>query len=403
MDKKDIVMVSAARTPFGRYGGALKDFDYFDLGAVPMKEILGRVSLDSKVVDEVFWGVGDTSVRKDVYTPVAARQTLLKAGLPAETPSLSLDKACVSAMSAVKLGAMAIRLGEIEVAIGGGATSFSQEPLIVRGLRFSGFRIGDVKMEDPLFQLGYKDFNPVSVDTDNVAAEYGVTRTEQDEWALRSHQNYGKAWREGRFRDEMIPMEIPLRGKEPFILDIDEQYREDTTPERLSKLKPIYGCKAVTAGNAPGLNDGATAILLMNRRRADELHLKPIGTIVAMTSIAIHANRMPEGPGIAIQKVLDLAKIKLDQIDVIEINEAFAAVPLVSLEVLCQRDKALANTLQKKTNINGSAIAIGHPNTASGARIMMTLAYELRRRGGGYAVGAICGGLAQADACVIKV
>ena len=403
MDKKDIVMVSAARTPFGRYGGALKDFDYFDLGAVPMKEVLGRVSLDPKVMDEVFWGVGDTSVCKDVYTPVAARQTLLKAGLPAETPSLSLDKACVSAMSAVKLGAMAIRLGEIEVAIGGGATSFSQEPLIVRGLRFSGFRIGDMKMEDPLFQLGYKDFNPVSVDTDNVAAEYGVTRTEQDEWALRSHQNYGKAWREGRFRDEMIPMEIPLKGKEPFILDIDEQYREDTTPERLSKLKPIYGCKAVTAGNAPGLNDGATAILLMNRRRADELHLKPIGTIVAMTSIAIHANRMPEGPGIAIQKVLDLAKIKLDQIDVIEINEAFAAVPLVSLEVLCQRDKALANTLQKKTNINGSAIAIGHPNTASGARIMMTLAYELRRRGGGYAVGAICGGLAQADACVIKV
>ena len=403
MDKKDIVMVSAARTPFGRYGGALKDFDYFDLGAVPMKEILGRVSLDSKVVDEVFWGVGDTSVCKDVYTPVAARQTLLKAGLPAETPSLSLDKACVSAMSAVKLGAMAIRLGEIEVAIGGGATSFSQEPLIVRGLRFSGFRIGDVKMEDPLFQLGYKDFNPVSVDTDNVAAEYGITRTEQDEWALRSHQNYGKAWREGRFRDEMIPMEIPLKGKEPFILDIDEQYREDTTLERLSKLKPIYGCKAVTAGNAPGLNDGATAILLMNRGKADELHLKPIGTIVAMTSIAIHANRMPEGPGIAIQKVLDLAKIKLDQIDVIEINEAFAAVPLVSLEVLCQRDKALANTLQKKTNINGSAIAIGHPNTASGARIMMTLAYELRRRGGGYAVGAICGGLAQADACVIKV
>lgn len=403
MDKKDIVMVSAARTPFGRYGGALKDFDYFDLGAVPMEEVLGRVSLDPKVVDEVFWGVGDTSVCKDVYTPVAARQTLLKAGLPAETPSLSLDKACVSAMSAVKLGAMAIRLGEIEVAIGGGATSFSQEPLIVRGLRFSGFRIGDVKMEDPLFQLGYKDFNPVSVDTDNVAAEYGITRTEQDEWALRSHQNYGKAWREGRFRDEMIPMEIPLKGKEPFILDIDEQYREDTTLERLSKLKPIYGCKAVTAGNAPGLNDGATAILLMNQGKADELHLKPIGTIVAMTSIAIHANRMPEGPGIAIQKVLDLAKIKLDQIDVIEINEAFAAVPLVSLEILCQRDKALAKTLEKKTNINGSAIAIGHPNTASGARIMMTLAYELRRRGGGYAVGAICGGLAQADACVIKV
>ena len=403
MNSNDIVMVSAVRTPFGRYGGSLKDFDYFDLGAIPMREVLKRVNLEPKVVDEVFWGVGDTSVCKDVYTPVAARQTLLKAGLPAETPSLSLDKACVSAMSAVKLGVMAIRLGEIEVAIGGGATSFSQEPLIVRGLRFNGFRIGDVKMEDPLFQLGYKDYNPVSVDTDNVAAEYGITRTEQDEWALRSHQNYGKAWKEGKFKDEMIPMEIPQKGKESFVLDIDEQYREDTTLEKLSKLKPIYGCKAVTAGNAPGLNDGATAILLMTRRKAEELHLEPIATIVAMTSIAIHPNRMPEGPGIAIQKVLDLAKIKLDQIDVIEINEAFAAVPLVSIEVLCHRDKALAKAIQKKTNINGSAIAIGHPNTASGARIMMTLAYELRRRGGGYAVGAICGGLAQADACVIKV
>jgi len=403
MNSKDIVMVSAVRTPFGRYGGSLKDIDYFDLGAIPIREVLKRVNLEPKVVDEVFWGVGDTSVCKDVYTPVAARQTLLKAGLPAETPSLSLDKACVSAMSAVKLGAMAIRLGEIEAAVGGGATSFSQEPLIVRGLRFGGFRIGDVKMEDPLFQLGYKDYNPVSVDTDNVAAEYGISRIEQDEWAFRSHQNYGKAWKEGKFKDEIIPLEIPQKGKEPFVLDIDEQYREDTTLEKLSKLKPIYGCKAVTAGNAPGLNDGATAILLMTRRKAEELQLEPIATIVAMTSLAIHPNRMPEGPGIAIQKVLDLAKIKLDQIDVIEINEAFAAVPLVSIEVLCHRDKALAKAIQKKTNIHGSAIAIGHPNTASGARIIMTLAYELRRRGGGYAVGAICGGLAQADACMIKV
>ena len=402
MDKKDIVMVSGVRTPFGRYGGSLKDFEYFDLGAIPMREVLKRVDLEPKLVDEVFWGVGDTSVCKDVYTPVAARQTLLKAGLPAETPSISIDKACVSAMSAVKLGAMAIRLGEIEVAMGGGATSFSQEPLIVRGLRFSGFRIGDLKMEDPLFELGYKDYNPVSVDTDNVAAEYGISRIEQDEWALRSHQNYGKAWKEGKFKDEIIPLEIPQKGKESFIFNIDEQYREDTTLEKLSKLKPIYGCKAVTAGNAPGLNDGATAILLMTREKADKLHLEPIGTIVAMTSIAIHPNRMPEGPGVAIQKVLDLAKIKLDQIDVIEINEAFAAVPLVSIEVLCHRDKALAKAVQKKTNINGSAIAIGHPNTSSGARIMMTLAYELKRRGGGYAIGAICGGLAQADACIIK-
>jgi len=402
MDKNDIVMVSAARTPFGRYGGSLKDIEYFDLGAIPMKEVIKRINVEPKTVDEVFWGVGDTSPCKDVYTPVAARQTLLKAGLPAETPSISLDKACVSAMSAAKLATMAIRLGEIEVGLAGGATSFSQEPLIVRGLRFSGFRIGDVKMEDPLFALGYKDYNPVSVDTDNVAAEYGISRQEQDEWAVRSHMNYGKAWKEGKFKDEMIPLEIP-QAKGATILEIDEQYRADSTLEKMSKLKPIYGCKAVTAGNAPGLNDGATAIIIMTRKKADQMGLKPIGTIVAMTSIAIHPNRMPEGPGFAIQKVLNMANLKLDQIDVIEINEAFAAVPLVSIEVVCGRDKAKAKEIQKKTNINGSAIAIGHPNTSSGARIMMTLAYELRRRGGGYAIGAICGGLAQADACVIKV
>ncbi len=403
MDKNDIVMVSAARTPYGRYGGSLKDYDYFELGAIPMREVIKRINLDPKLIGEVFWGVGDTSPCKDVYTPVAARQTLLRAGLPAETPSISLDKACVSAMSAVKLATMSIRVGEIEVGLAGGATSFSQEPLIVRNLRFGGFRIGDVKMEDPLFALGYKDYNPVSVDTDNVAAEYGISRTEQDDWAVRSHMNYGKAWKEGKFKDEMIPLQIPQKGKEPFILDIDEQYRPDSTLEKMSKLKPIYGCKAVTAGNAPGLNDGATAVIVMTRGKAQQLGLKPIGTILAMTSIAIQPNRMPEGPGFAINKVLQMANLKLHQIDVIEINEAFAAVPLVSIEVVCDRDKAKAKEIQKKTNINGSAIAIGHPNTSSGARIMMTLAYELRRRGGGYAIGAICGGLAQADACVIKV
>jgi len=403
MDKKEVVIISGLRTPFGRYGGSLKDFDYFDLGAIPMREVIKRVNIEPRVVEEVFWGVGDTSVCKDVYTPVAARQSLLKAGLPPETPSTSLDKACVSAMSAVKLGAMGIRLGDIDAAIGGGATSFSQEPLIVRGLRFNGFRLGEVKMEDPLFQLGYKDYNPVSMDTDNVAAEYGISRQGQDEWAFRSHQNYGRAWKEGKFNDEMIPLEIPQKGKESFVLKIDEQYREDTTLEKLSKLKPIYGCKAVTAGNAPGLNDGAAAILIMSGEKAKKLHLEPIGTIVAMTSIAIRPDRMPEGPGVAIKKALDLAGMRLDQIDVIEINEAFAAVPLVSIEVLCDRDKSKAREIQKKTNVNGSAIAIGHPNTASGARIMMTLVYELRRRGGGYAIGAICGGLAQADACVIRV
>ena len=400
---KDIVIVSAVRTPFGRYCGSLREYDYFELGALPMKEALARVSVPGDQVDEVFWGVGDTSVCKDVYTPVAARQTLIKAELPPDTPSVAIDKACVSAMSALHFGCRAMVAGEIQCAIGGGATSFSQEPRGVRGLRWEGFRIGDVKMEDPLFALGYKDFNPVSVDTDNVASEYGVSREEQDEWALRSHQNYGQAWEAGKFKDEMMVLEIPQKKGDPITLEIDEQYRPNSTLEKLARLPGIYGCKGVTAGNAPGLNDGATAVLFMTRSKAEELGLEPLAEIVSMSSIAISPLRMPEGPAFAAQKALKLADLSLNDIHVIEINEAFAAVPLVSLLLMVDKDKAKAKALHEKTNINGSAIAIGHPNTASGARLIMNLMYELRRRGGGYALAGICGGLAQADACIIKV
>ncbi len=400
---QDIVIVSAARTPFGRYGGSLREFDYFDLGALPMKEVLKRVEITGDKIDEVYWGVGDTSVCKDVYTPVAARQTLIKAGLPAETPSISIDKACVSAMSAIQLGCRAMVAGEIKSAIGGGATSFSREPLIVRDLRWKGFRIGNVAMEDPLFALGYKDFNPVSVDTDNLAMEYDISREEQDEWALRSHQNYGAAWKAGKFEDEMMTLQIPQKKDEPIAFRIDEQYRPQINLEGLAKLPGIYGCKGITAGNAPGLNDGAAAILFMTRQNSEALGLEPLAEIVSMASIALKADRMAEAPAHAAEKALDAAGLTLDDIAVLEINEAFAAVPLVSMLKLSDKDKQKARKLHAKANVNGSAIAIGHPNTASGARIMMNLMYELRRRGGGYALGAICGGLAQADACVIRV
>lgn len=402
VNKDDVVIVSATRTPFGRYGGSLKDIDYYELGAIPMREVLKKVNVRPEVVEEVFWGVGDTSPCKDPYTPVAARQSLLKAGLRAETPSISFDMACVSGMHAVKLASMSIRLGEIDAAIAGGATSFSREPLIVRGLRFQGYRLGDVKMEDPLLAMGYKDFNPVSVDSDNVAAEYGISRQEQDEWALRSHVNYGNAWKAGKFKDEIMPLAIPQDKGEPKMLDVDEQYRPDSSLERLANLKPIYGTKAITAGNAPGMNDGATAILLMRRRKADELGLKVLATVVASLSIAINASRMPEGPGYAMQKIVKMAGLRIDDMAIMEINEAFACVPLVSMKLVAGSDAAKLKQIKDRMNTNGSAIAIGHPNTASGARIVMNLMYELRRRGGGYALGAICGGLAQADATIIK-
>ncbi|MBI4187070.1 MAG: thiolase family protein [Chloroflexi bacterium] len=399
----DVVIVSAVRTPFGRYGGSLKDIDYYDLGAIPMREVISKVKVSPDVVKEVFWGVGDTSPCKDPYTPVAARQSLLKAGLPAETPSISFDMACVSAMHAVKLAAMTIKLGEIDAAIAGGATSFSTEPLVVRGIRFQGFRLGDLKMEDPLLALGYKDFNPVAVDTDNVAHEHGIGREEQDEWALRSHVNYGNAWNAGKLKDEIMPLTIPQEKGEPRVLNIDEQYRPDSSLERLSRLKTVYGTRAITAGNAPGMNDGAAAILVMTRRRAGELGLECLATIVAQVSIAIKPDRMPEAPACAIEEVLKKADLTLADISVMEINEAFAAVPLVSTLMLADGDKKKLKKIRDKTNVNGSAIATGHPNTTSGARLIMNLMYELRRRGGGYALGAICGGLAQADATIIKV
>lgn len=402
-NSNDIVIVSAVRTPFGRYGGSLRDFDYYELGAIPMREVLKRVNFSPDKVDEVFWGVGDTSACRDPYTPVAGRQSLIRAGLPHETVSISFDMACVSAMNAVRLAALEMKAGEIETAICGGATSFGQSPLVVRGLRFGGFRMGDVKMEDPLYALGYKDFNPVSVDSDNVAHEYGFTREDMDEWAFRSHQNYGNAWNAGKFKDEIMPLEIPQPKGEPKVLDIDEQYRADTSLERLAGLKTVYNTRAITAGNAPGLNDGATAILVMTRRKAEELGLEVLATVVASVSIAINASRMPEGPGYAMKKVLKKADLTLDDMAVMEINEAFACVPLVSMMVAVDNDKSKYQAIREKMNINGSAIAIGHPNTASGARLIMNLMYELRRRGGGYAMGAICGGLAQANACVIKV
>jgi len=311
--------------------------------------------------------------------------------------------ACVSAMHAVKLAAMEMKAGEIEVAIAGGATSFGQSPLVVRGLRFNGYRLTDVKMEDPLVALGYKDFNPVSVDTDNVTHEYGFTRKDLDEWSLRSHQNYGKAWNAGKFKEEIMPLPIPQPKGEPKVLEIDEQYRPDTSLEGLAKLKTVYNTRMITAGNAPGLNDGATAILLMTRKRANELGLAVLGVIIASTSVAINASRMPEGPGFAMLKALQKANLTFDDMAIMEINEAFAAVPLVSMKVAAEGDNAKYKKMFDKMNPLGSAVAIGHPNTASGARIIMNLMYELRRRGGGYAMGSLCGGLAQADACIIKV
>ncbi len=428
--KEDLVCVSAVRTPFGRFGGSLKDIDIYDLGSVAMKNCLERINLDPGSIDEVWWGNGDTSNTKDPYTPVVARQTLLKAGISPETPSITYDQACISAMTTVMYGSRSIRLGEADVIMTGGSTSFSTVPFLMRNIRWEGRRHSDFTVEDPIMPLGYKDYAPVAVDSGNVAVEYDVSREEQDEAALASHANYGKAWERGFFKHEIVPFELIKKDRRGNVvsqttLDIDEQYRPGTSPESLAKLKPVFGSPTCTAGNAPGMNDGASAQIIMTRETADKMGLQPIYTIVAMSSIALQPRIMPVSPAFATKKCLDRSGLTIDDMKFIEINEAFACVPLVSCKLLSNprflkgdyeemvkeasakpildNDAAKYQELKAKLNVNGSAIAIGHPNTASGARIMMTAAYNLKENGGGFASCAICGGLTQGAGAIIWV
>ncbi len=285
-------------------------------------------------------------------------------------------------------------------------------------------------MEDPIIPLGYKDFAPVAVDSGDVAIEYGVSREEQDETAIASHANYGNAWQRGFFKHEMEPLELIQKDHRGNLvsrteLDIDEQYRPKVSLDGLAKLKPIFGSKTCTAGNAPGMNDGAAAQIIMTRETADKMGLAPLYTIVATASIALQPRIMPVSPAFATKKCLDQAGLTIDDMKFIEINEAFACVPLVSCKLL-SNDRFLKSDYQEmvneasgkpildnneakylelkgKLNVNGSAIATGHANTASGARLMMTAAYNLKESGGGFAACAICGGLTQGAGAIIWV
>ncbi len=428
--KEDIVVVSAARTPFGRFGGSMKDIDIYDLGAIAMKNAMERIGIAPELINEVWWGCGDTTNCKDPYTPVVARQSMIKAGIPAEVPSLYYDQACTTAMTTVKYGSRSIQLGEAEIVMTGGATSFSTVPFLLRNMRWEGKKHSSFMVEDPIIPLGYKDYAPVAVDSGDVAIEYGVSREEQDELAYASHLKYGKAWERGFFKHEMVPLTIEKKDRKgnvlsSKVLDKDEQYRADITLEALAKLKPIFGNPTCTAGNAPGMNDGATAQIIMKRETADKLGFEPLYTVVATSAIALQPRIMPVSPAFAIKKCLDDANLSIEDMKFIEINEAFACVPLVSCKLLSNErflkspyqdmvkevsqqpildnDDAKYQELKNKLNVNGSAIAVGHPNTASGARIMMTAAYNLKENGGGYATCAICGGLTQGGGSIIWV
>ncbi len=398
---EDVVIVSGVRTPFSKFGGALREMHSTDLGVVVIKESLKRAGLKGEDLDEFYYGMCDQA-EAALYDNVNGRQALLRAGLPENLVSLTIDRACCSSLCAVHLGRRAILLREADTCMAVGAENMSNTPLLMNGHRWGG-GMKPMLVQDYLNPITYREYTPLGRDAGEIAIEYGISREEQDQWALGSQKRWALADQAGKLDEELVPVEVPQKKGAPLLLKKDEFPKPDTTLEALAKLKTIYGSPTVTAGNAPGLDAGAAAVIIMRRSKAEKMGITPLATIVSVGSAASKPKRMAELPGFVIQKALERAGLSIDDMKVIEINEAFAAVTLVSTKILAGRDETKWRQLLERTNPNGGAIAIGHPVGASGARILMTMMYELKRRGGGFGVCAICGGLAQGDAVVIRV
>lgn len=401
MSSKDIVIVSACRTPFDKFGGPMRAVPSVELGRFVLEQVVDRVGFPKDKVDYVFYG---TAIHAEVapHVNVPVRQALLKAGFPASTLSMTIDRACCSSMTALMCACREIRAGEIEVAIAAGAENLSNVPHLVGGLRW-GKKLGGMELYDVNAGFSYPGFGPVSVDTDHVAARHGVSREEMDRWSLASHQKYAAADAAGRFDGEIIPFVCKdERGRE-VVVEKDQSPRPDTSYEKLAALKPVYGTQSITAGNSPGLNAGASAVLVMTQEKAQEYGLKILGYVRDFAAVADQSENIPTVPAQVAMKLLERNHMTADELDLLEINEAFAAMPLVSAKLMAGGDEALYTRLLEKTNVNGGAIAIGHPMGATGLRLILSLLGELRRRGGGKGIACLCGGLAQGDGVLIEV
>ncbi len=388
---REVVIVAAARTPFGRLGGGLAGLPAVDLGGHVIREVLARTGTEGGDVDQLIMG----NVLSAGSGQVPSRQAGLKAGLPSTVPSFTVNKVCASALKAVNLGALLIGSGEADVVVAGGMESMSRAPYLLEDHRF-GARLGDRTAVDSVYRDGLccpADGVLMGVHGSDVAAELGVGREEQDRWALRSQQRYAQALAADRFRDEIIPVPV---GKGS--VDRDEQPRPDTSIEKLAALHGAFGeGSTVTAGNAPGINDGASAVLLMSAERARAAGLTTLGSWVTYAESAAEHPYLATVPAMAVEKAMARTGGEIDagRLDLLEINEAFAAVAITSTRML--------DVDPERVNVNGGAIAFGHPIGASGARILMTLLYELRRRGGGYGAAGICSGMAQGEATLVRV
>lgn len=393
----DTVVVAVARTPFGRFDGVLKHIDAPHLGALAINEALARANLAPGDIDALYGGVG--MIAGAILSPV--RQAVLLSKLPETTPSACIDRACCSGMTAIGVGMKDIRCGEARTVICGGFESLSQTPILWPRQRAR--RIGDVSATDPLLMRGVVVDRPIPVYSGDEALRHGIDRQQQDEWAVSSHQRYFAAEARRYFDFERFAVEATDGNGLPRSITADESPRADTNLEKLSALNPVYNGKTVTAGNAPGLNDGASFLIVTRREFALERGLEPLARLVDYVQVCGGPTSGTVTPANAILRIAARNNVRPDDWDLLEINEAYAATPLVSTIVLADGDRAAADKLRERTNVHGGAVAIGHPLGASGGRIIITLINGLRRRGGGRGVAAICGGFGQGDAVMVEV
>ena len=391
---RDAVIVGAVRTPVGKYGGSLKDVPAVELGAIAVKEALGRSGVDPAHVDEIILGC----VLQGGLGQNIARQAAIKAGIPIEAPAFTINKVCGSGLRAISLAAQIIKAEDAEVVVAGGLENMSATGYAFPKARW-GVRMGDTPLVDMMVRDGLTDaFHNyhMGVTAENVAEQWGLTREQLDAFAARSQQRAEEAIKAGRFKDEIVPVEIPQKKGEARIFDTDEHLKPGTTVESISKLRPVFKPEGgmVTAGNASGLNDGAAAVVVTSREYAEEHGLDILATIVSYASAGVDPTIMGIGPIPACRRALDKAGMAVGDLDLIEANEAFAAQALVVCDTL--------GFEPDKTNVNGGAVALGHPIGASGCRIFVTLLYEMMRRDAKAGLATLCIGGGQGTALIIR-
>ena len=391
----DIAIVNGARTPMGRYCGKLRDFTAQELAAVAAKEAMQRSGVEPREIEHVVVGNAQQTSSDAIY---GARHVALKAGVPIEVPALTVNRLCGSGMQAIVTAAQMIQLGEAKVALAGGMESMSQAPHVIRGMRW-GVGFGEGKLEDSLYVALTDSYcnMPMAVTAEVYADQQGVTREEQDEFALVSQQRADAAYKAGRIQEELTPVPLRSRRGEPTgeMFSEDDHRRPETTMESLAKLKPAFSKNGtVTAGNASGIVDGGAAVVVMALDEAQNRGLKPMGRIVSWGIAGVDPKIMGSGPVPATKIALKRAGLTLDDMDVIELNEAFAAQALSVVKEL--------GINREKLNVNGGAIALGHPLGATGTRIVLTTLYELRRRKGKYGLATACIGGGQGIAMIVE-